>query len=82
MATAAQSRSFFHAALPDGRRVHSLAECVNRADHDTGSYTALMALFPTAAAASADGAYRNLTTAVRTSFTSQAACVSYTQDGS
>ena len=49
---------------------------------NTGSYTALIALFPTAAAACADGGYRNLTTVVRTSFTSQAACVSYTQDGS
>ena len=48
---------------------------------NSGSYTALIALFPTAAAACIDGGYRNLTTAVRTSFTNEAACVNYTRDG-
>jgi hypothetical protein len=31
MATAAQSRYFFHAALADGGAVDSLAECANHA---------------------------------------------------
>jgi hypothetical protein len=48
---------------------------------NTGSYTALIALFPTAEAVCAHGGYRNLTTALGTSFTNEAACVSYTRDG-
>jgi hypothetical protein len=41
---------------------------------NTGSYTALITLFPTAEAVCAHGGYRNLTTALGTSFTNKAAC--------
>jgi hypothetical protein len=49
---------------------------------NTGSYTALVALFPTAAGACANDGYRSLTTAARTLFSSKAACVRYTRHAS
>jgi hypothetical protein len=64
----------------DGPLSLGLNDGTNYGDN-TGGYTALIALIPTAEAACADGGYRNLTTAVRTSFTNEAACVSYTRDG-